>query len=416
MTTNRWGSRRAAALAAALVATWSAGAAQAALGYDEALRLAAEQAPALAAQQRAVDGARAEAASAATLPDPRVTLGLDNLPVSGADRFRLTADFMTMQRIGLMQEVPNRAKRDARSAGATARVERERAMQVAVGLNVRREAALAWLAVYFAEARLAPLAGLERENRLLLETLEARIANGRAMPAERTMARQEALALADRRDDLQRDVAKARASLRRWIGVRADEPLAGAPPTVPLRPDEVRAGLHRHAEILPFEAQQAAARAAIAEADAEQRGDWGWEVVYSRRGPQFGDMVSFQVSIDLPWQKARRQQPMLAARQQELARIDAERDELMRRHAEEIDQQLAELQALDRQQARLAEAALPLAAERVTLALAAYEAGRGDLAAVLAARREAVELRLRRSELEAQRAALGIRLTTLIAE
>ena len=107
---------------------------------------------------------------------------------------------------------------------------------------------------------------------------------------------------------------------------------------------------------------------------------------------------------------------MVAARQQELSRIEAERDELVRRHAEEIDQQLAELQALDRQQARLVEAALPLAAERVALALAAYEAGRGDLAAVLSARREAVELRLRRSELEAQRAALRIRLTTLIAE
>jgi hypothetical protein len=39
------------------------------------------------------------------------------------------------------------------------------------------------------------------------------------------MARQEALALADRGDDLARDVARARAELRRWVGARADDAL-----------------------------------------------------------------------------------------------------------------------------------------------------------------------------------------------
>ena len=43
------------------------------------------------------------------------------------DRFSLTRESMTMQRLALMQEVPNRAKRDAQIAGAEAKVERERA-------------------------------------------------------------------------------------------------------------------------------------------------------------------------------------------------------------------------------------------------------------------------------------------------
>ncbi|MGZ5892109.1 MAG: TolC family protein, partial [Caldimonas sp.] len=60
---------------------------------------------------------------------------------------------------------------------------------------------------------------------ILVDTLDARIASGKAMPAERTMARQESLLLADRRDDAQRDVAKARSALRRWPGARGDEPL-----------------------------------------------------------------------------------------------------------------------------------------------------------------------------------------------
>jgi outer membrane protein TolC len=125
-------------------------------------------------------------------------------------------------------------------------------------------------------------------------------------------------------------------------------------------------------------------------------------------------MVSFQFTFDLPWQRSQRQQPQLLARQKEVQRIEAERDETMRRHAEELEAQLAELRALDAQHERLAGNGRALADERVALALASYEAGRGDLGAVLAARREAIDTQLRLIELDAQRSALRVRLTTLV--
>ena len=281
---------------------------------------------------------------------------------------------------------------------------------------MRRDAALAWLGVYYAERRAAVLADLVRENTLLLDTLDARIAAGKAMPAERTMARQEALALADRRDDAQRDIAKARAALRRWVGSRGDDALVGEPPPLEVHPEHLRTAVHRHAEIAVYGALEAAAQADVAEAEAERHGDWGWEVVYSRRGPQYGDMVSFQLSVDLPWQRGQRQDLQLAAKRRELQRLDAERDDMLRRHGEENEAQFADLQALDAQRARLDTQGLPLAAERVALSLASYRSGRSDLGAVLAARRDAVETRLRLIDLDAQRAALRVRLTTLIAE
>lgn len=386
------------------------------LTLEQARLLAGEQAPALAAQRNALAGAQAAQPAAATLPDPRLTLGVDNLPLSGADRLSLTRDFMTMQRIGLMQEVPNRAKREARASGAQARVSREQAVLDAARLAVRRDCALAWLAVYYAEQRLGALQALDDENRVLLETLGPRIATGKALPAERLMARQEALALADRRDDATRDVRKARAALRRWVGSRADDPLEGTPPPQAVDAEAVRAGLNRHAELRPYEAMHAQARADVGEATAERQGDWAWELVYSRRGPSYADMVSFQVSIDLPWQKDQRQQAQLLARLRDVDRIDAERDEMLRRHREEVEGQLAELAALDAQHARLQSSGQPLAAERVALALASYQAGRGDLPSVLAARRDAIEAGLRLIDIDRQRAALRVRLTTLTLE
>ena len=407
-----------AAIATALALSCALGVpmtAHAGLSFDETLRLAREQTPALQAQQDALAGAQAVLPGASTLPDPKLIVGLDNLPVTGAEKFSTSADFMTMQRIGLMQDVPNSAKREARSALAEARVERERSMLVVTELAVRRDAALAWLAVYYAERRAARLAELERENKLLVDTLDARIASGKAMPAERTMARLEALALADRHDDALRDVERARASLRRWVGARSGDKLDGDPPAFDVTASQLRADVHRHAEIAPYAAMQAMAQAEVREADAEQRGDWGWELVYSRR-PQYSDMVSFQLVFDLPWDRERRQQPQLLAKQKDAARIESERAETMRRHGEELEAQLAELKALDAQHARLERHGIALNTERVALSLASYEAGRADLSTVLMARREAVEARLRLIDLDAQRAALRVRLNTLVAE
>lgn len=400
----------------ALVAALTATPARAAgLSYADAVALAQQNSPGLRGAEAAVAGAQAAQGSAASLPDPRWSAGLDNLPVAGPDRWSTTRDTGTMQRLALMQEVPNQAKREARARAAQAQVERERAALALATLVVRRDAALAWLAAYHAERRQALLADARRENQMLQDTLPQRIASGRAGAFELTMARQDALALADRGDELAREVRRARAELRRWVGVRADEPLAGVPELATVSAEAVRRDMPRHAELSAYAPMRAAAAAELAEADAERRGDWSWQVMYSRR-PRYDDMISFQLSFDLPWQRERRQQSTIDARRKAAERVEAEREDAVRRHAAEVEAQLAEAQALDSQLARASGPALALAADRVRLALAGYEAGRADLGAVLAARAQAVEVRLRIVELEAQRDALRVRLTTLSAE
>ena len=192
--------------------------------------LALERAPALRARQADLDGAQSASLSADALPDPRLLVGIDNLPVSGPERWSTTAEAMTMKRVGWMQEVPNADKRRARADAAEAEVAQARAALALDRSNVRRDVALAWLGRYYAERRLALFAALEDENRLLQQTIAARVAAGRALPADASMARQEALALADRRDELERARAQALASLRRWVGTTATAPLAGDPP------------------------------------------------------------------------------------------------------------------------------------------------------------------------------------------
>ncbi|MEO7107714.1 MAG: TolC family protein, partial [Rhodoferax sp.] len=81
------------------------------LSLDEALRTAVGRSQQVVAQDALVQSAREQAVSAAQLPDPVLKLGVDNLPANGPDQFNLTADFMTMRRIGVMQEIPRAEKR-----------------------------------------------------------------------------------------------------------------------------------------------------------------------------------------------------------------------------------------------------------------------------------------------------------------
>lgn len=387
-----------------------------ALDFAEARNIAERQSPRVSAQELQIGAAESAQKAAGALPDPRLKIGVENVPISGMNRWSLTGEGMTMQRLALMQEVPNAAKRRAQVASAEARVERERAALVLQRLQIRQELSLAWIAAQAVEQRSALLAQLQAENQRLRDSLPARIAGGSAPAADLLAAQQEALALADRQDVLQRDRAKARAVLRRWVGTRADEPLLGEPGPLVRPLAQLRTELDRHAELALYPAMQSLARADSHAAQSESRGDWSWEVAYARRGSKYDDMVSVMLTFGLPWQQARRQTPMIEAKQRELQRLDAEQEDVSRRHLQDLDDSAAELQALDSQIERLRTTGLQLAQGRADLALGNYEAARADLAAVLGARSQVLETRLRLIDLQAQRDGLIARLNSLIAD
>ena len=387
-----------------------------ALSFAEAREIAEQQSPRVSAQRLQIDAVESAQKAAGTLPDPKLSVGLENLPISGMDRWSLTRESMTGQRLALMQEVPNQAKRAAKVASAQARVERERAALVLQRLQIRQELGLAWIAAQAVEQREQLLTELLAENQRLQDSLPARVAGGSAQAGDLLAAQQEALALSDRRDDLQRDRSKARAMLRRWVGPRADESLQGGTGPLIHPVAQLRAELSSHAELALYPTMQSMARAESHEAQSESRGDWSWEIAYSRRDRRWGDMVSFQVTFDLPWQKDRRQTPMIQAKQRELERLEAEQEDVARRHLQELDDSAAELQALDSQIERLKSTGLQLAQGRAELALSNYRAAKGDLGAVLSARAQVLETRLRLIDLQAQRDSVTTRLNSLIAD
>lgn len=79
--------------------TWAAP-----LTLEQALELAVGRSQAVRAARAGASGATEAARAAGQLPDPMLSVGIENLPVTGSDRLRTTADSMTMKRIGVSQE------------------------------------------------------------------------------------------------------------------------------------------------------------------------------------------------------------------------------------------------------------------------------------------------------------------------
>ncbi|MEG9291099.1 TolC family protein, partial [Pseudomonas aeruginosa] len=121
-------------------------------------------------------------------------------------------------------------------------------------------------------------------------------------------------------------------------------------------------------------------------------------------------MVSVQFTFDLPLFTASRQDPKIAAKRAEVLRLEAEREAMTREHAQALADDLAEHRRLERAVERSRQTLVPLAEEKVRLAMADYRAGRGELMALVAARRELIEARLKHIDLEQQRAQTSARL------
>jgi outer membrane protein TolC len=194
------------------------------------------------------------------------------------------------------------------------------------------------------------------------------------------------------------------AALRQWIGSAAAElPLTGDATDWPIDREVLQHRLLHHPQFTLLDAQGRALDAEVAEAQAAKRPDWSMEMAYQRRGPQFSNMVSLQVSVDLPVFAGSRQDPQIAARRAERRALDAGRAAEVREHAQMLESDLTEYHRLRNAVDRQRNVFVALAEEKVTLAMADWRGGKISVLDVINARRERIEAGLKLIVLEGER-------------
>jgi outer membrane protein TolC len=382
------------------------------LSLAEAVELAQTNQPLLAGQRAAVRAAQDAAVAARQLPDPKLQLGVINLPVTGTDAFNFTAEPMTMGMVGVMQEFPREAKRQLKSELASLEGEQRQLELAFTQRAIRRDVALAWVDAWYAQRALELTRELERETERQIDSLAIGVRTARVSQADVLAARIELDLLRDRGDALRQREATARAELSRWIGAAAQRPLPSQPPSLPapMPLADLDAQLRVHPHLSAFDRQVSAAEKEVQLAQRASSPDWSLEVSYGVRGSNFSDMLTVQVGIDLPVFPKNRQLRDVSSKLALAERARAMREDNLREMQAMLARAYAEWTAAGDRLARYRTSTLPQAQARTEAALAAYRAGRGELAKVLEARRMQLDLRMQQVMLEGEAARAQVQL------
>ena len=398
-----------ALIAAAVTPSWAADS----LTLAQALHIAVGRSPQLRAQQALSMAAREQAVAAGQLPDPVLKLGVDNLPVDGPERGSLTRDFMTMRRIGIMQEIPRAEKRQLRADRFEHDAQRARALQQQSLASIQQSTALAWLERYYAQALRELVQQQIDETRLQLQAADLAFRNGRASQADVFAARAAAIGLNDRLGELEGQSRGAELMLARWVGADvANRTVSGTPPWQVLshQSQVVQDRTGKHPDLQVISAEIAAAETDARLALANKKPDWSVEASYSQRGSAYSNMVSLGVSIPLQWDSKNRQNRELAAKLFLVDEAKERYEDRLRSQEFEARSLLNDWQTGKDRLARLSDELIPVMRQRAEASLTAYRTGKSDLAATLAARRDEIDSRIQALNLEMETARAWARL------
>ena len=357
---------------------------------SEALSAAENYSAELSANDHQVNALKNRADSAQQLPDPKLKLGIENLPLGGNNASRLTREGMTMQKVGVMQEYVSSTKRERKADALTAEAQQVAANAGVIRARLQRETAQAWLALAVAQKSLRSVQTLMSETTRQIGIQKAGVSSASASPSSVLDVQLALNAMKNEQDNARRDVQVAQARLVQLTG-KAVRDISGPLPRIERLPaDEaaLMAGVKFHPEVIQAAREADLAKAKSSQSEVAAIPDVGVEVYYARRGDDYDDMVGVMFTVDMPVFQGKRQDKDYAA---DISRTYEANDRLtllMREHRAQQYQLISQYNAAkaiyDRQQSEV----LPLLRKKVSLVNAQYRSGSSALTELLAARRE----------------------------
>lgn len=356
---------------------------------EASLQAAQSWSAGLSANAHQVNALENMAVSAGQLPDPKLLVGIDNVPVQGNNSRRLTREGMTMEKIGISQTWVSGTKRQRKVDTLLAQAREVEAGKGVILAQLQRDTAQAWLTLAIARKTLAAIDEQLAETQRQVAVQKASVASGSAQPdstVDISLAVNEMLNL---QDNARRDVEVARARLMQLTGEEITQTSGPFPriERLPATAAVLLEGVQQHPEII-----QAARAADVAKARSQQSAvarqpDIGVQVYYGHRGDGMDDLAGIQLSVDLPLFQGKRQDKDYSA---DLSRAMEAKDQLtllVREHKAQLNALIAQYQSAQAIYQRQRDTVLPLLQAKYRLTEAQYRAGNSTLAALLAARR-----------------------------
>ena len=357
---------------------------------------------------------RDRAVAAGELPDPEARIGAINVPV---DSLALDREDMTMIEVGIMQRFTTGRSREL------SRMQLEHhALHYEADAEVRRrEVRLAveraWRELDYLDGAVALLDESREWTRVLIGGATAAYESGAGSQADLLDARISVLAVDEMLIERRRDRETAEAELQRWTGVpAAPREAAPEPPRGLATLAALEARLESHPMLRGLEHEAGAAQFEADLARERYKPAFGVDVGYGFRqgrdmtGSGRSDMLSAMLTFNVPLFTRDRQDRELSAARAMLHGAEARRDDAKRMLKSRLAADHSSAAALAQSLELYETGMTPLVKSGVDSALAAYRAGDGSLADVIAAQKRRLEVEQRRLRL---RADLGVALAEI---
>ncbi len=375
------------------------------LTLGAAQRLALQQDPGIQQLKAETGAVRDSAVATGQWPDPKLSLGVVNLPTNS---YAVGRDSMTMQVVGLEQDFPAGDTRALSVTRGDQLADAQTALVKDRELQVVRDVRHAWFDLYYAEHALPLVQQSEQAFQQLLDIAKVRYSNGQGGEQDLARAELEMGMLQERELELNADIDAARAKLAKFVGGdAAQNPLADALPELPPPPDheELLKRLVQHPRILAANTQIAAADTAVDIARQTYKPTWGVNLSYGRRpgtdavGMPYTSMFSAMVSVSLPLFTGNRQDRSVSAAGAAASAAQDARDDQLRDLKQMLDADWAHWDHLSHIRELYAKTILPSAGLNTQATLSAYRNGSVDFDEL--ARAQITDLDSREQQLKA---------------
>jgi outer membrane protein TolC len=391
-----------------LIFFWSNSHAAMPLSLFDAEHLAVSTALELKQLQANADSLEQQAVADGQLSDPQLIAGVVNVPTN---TFSFSQDDMTMKMIGLQQTFPagHSLAMKSKKTKALAKAQRQKIQEQAAMLlrNVRET----WLDLYYWKQAEVILRENRSLYRRLLEATESQYSTGKGNQSDVLQLQVELTRLHDQNVQIEQHIDILRAQLGRWIGMdEANRPLLNSLPhwSNPPSVNALQARLLQHPLLKVDSANIEAAHREVDYAREQYKPSWVLDVGYGFRqghmtdGSRRSDMLTAQVTVDLPIFTSNRQNKRLCAGAAQLEATKLDRDIHYKDLLKELTTQYAIWQSLSKRE-NLYRSHLALEAKQNSkAALLAYQSATTDLTTVLRAYNNELTIRLEQIQIQVE--------------
>lgn len=343
------------------------------------------------------------------LPDPQLAAGTINVPT---DTFSFTQDEMTMVQVGLQQQFARgkSLKMKSQQTGALAKTELIKIKEQK--LTLVRTVREIWLELYYWTKALRILKTNEALYKELLQVTQSQYSTGKINQTDVVQVQLELSRLKNQVIQNKQQIAVLKAKLGRWIGMNhVNRPLALATPHWPALPSMARLQdrLMNHPVLKADAANIEASSFEVAYAKEQYKPGWLLGVGYGLRqgrmpdGTPRSDMLTAQVTMDLPFFTANRQDRQLNASLNKLNATQMDRHIHYRDLLQSLTVQYTTWEHLLEREQLYNTQLIPEAKQNAKAALLAYQNTTTELTTVLRAYSSELTIQLEHIQLQVER-------------